>query len=736
MVDLDRRDFRRGRVEEIRKRAREEIPILVVRELLVEHGADPLRDRTDHLPLDHGRIDDGAAVLDGDDALDPHLSRFRVDLGDDGDTGVRVRLRRVVAPRRDERRVDVIGARAEVCGRGDLADREALARRAPDGDMAIHKLEVLGRRLEQVRGDAQELLANVTGRAHRGAAADDSGPAAVASRRVRRRSRISLDDLDVLEVDAQLVGSDLRERRLVPLPVRLETGRERHRPVGLHRHADGVEVAEAGEAVRSGRRAGPGALLDEGAEADAEKAPLRPQLALARAQVLVAEQVHGAAHRLGEAAAVVVAPGRRAVGGAIRDRVAQPQLDRVDCERARRVVDQRLARRLPGCPADAAVRSRRALVRERRVDDVADVADVVHTRQERGGTQRVDQARPRMGEVRPSVAHVAALEREEAAVRVGREREVADDLLGVAARGERLVAVLHPLHRRAQAARELGDDHLLDEQLDLQAEAAPDVGADHPHPRVLQPEQRCEHAAHEEGHLRGRPHGQRSLAGVPVGDHAPAFERRRVAAAEVEALAEDVRGAGERRIDVARLEFDVREVVSAEVVVQHRRPRRERRFRIDDRRERLVVDLDQLGRVLGDVARARDDDRDRLADVAHAVDGQHAPDAGLRLRPGGDRRGERREIEQILAGDDERDTLEGACSRGVDSDDPGMGIRAAVEGDMERAGRLDVVEVRSPAREEARVLGAHHSGADVTAGHPASSRRARAARCTASTMPT
>ena len=43
---------------------------------------------------------------------------------------------------------------------------------------------------------------------------------------------------------------------------------------------------------------------------------------------------------------------------------------------------------------------------------------------------------------------------------------------------------------------------------------------------------------------------------------------------------------------------------------------------VDDGRQRLVVDLDELGRVLGEVAVVGDDQRDRVADEAHLVLGQ------------------------------------------------------------------------------------------------------------------
>ena len=210
-----------------------------------------------------------------------------------------------------------------------------------------------------------------------------------------------------------------------------------------------------------------------------------------------------------------------------------------------------------------------------------------------------------MREIRAAVTDVAPLEGEETAVGCGRQRELANDLLCVAACGKRLVAILHPLDRRADPPRQLRDDRLLDEQLHLEAEAAADGRADHAHACVGQPELRREHAAHEERHLRRGPHGERALGRVPVGDHPAALERRRVRASEVEALAEDVRSVGKCRIDVTRLELDVGEVVVAELVVQHGRAGCERRLRVEHRGQRLVLDVDQLGRILGDRARAR-----------------------------------------------------------------------------------------------------------------------------------
>ena len=48
----------------------------------------------------------------------------------------------------------------------------------------------------------------------------------------------------------------------------------------------------------------------------------------------------------------------------------------------------------------------------------------------------------------------------------------------------------------------------------------------------------------------------------------------------------------------------------------------ERRAAVDDRRQRLVVDLDQLGGLAGDRRAVGDDERHRVADMAHAIDGE------------------------------------------------------------------------------------------------------------------
>ena len=113
-------------------------------------------------------------------------------------------------------------------------------------------------------------------------------------------------------------------------------------------------------------------------------------------------------------------------------------------------------------------------------------------------------------------------------------------------------------------------------------------------------------------------HAVSLLAVVPVGDDAVALDRRARAAREAEVLAHDEVGAAPRRRRRRRRRSAVVHHVASGC------------DRVEHGVERVVVDLDELGRVLRDVAVTGDDDRDRLADVAHGVDRRGVlRDAGL-----------------------------------------------------------------------------------------------------------
>ena len=93
---------------------------------------------------------------------------------------------------------------------------------------------------------------------------------------------------------------------------------------------------------------------------------------------------------------------------------------------------------------------------------------------------------------------------------------------------------------------------------------------------------------------------------APLGHDGVALDRGAREAREAERLADDERGARQRLVHVAVVE---RAVVDARLGLG-------RGDRVEHRIERLVVDRDELGGVLGHVPVACHDDRERLADVA------------------------------------------------------------------------------------------------------------------------
>ena len=169
---------------------------------------------------------------------------------------------------------------------------------------------------------------------------------------------------------------------------------------------------------------------------------------------------------------------------------------------------------------------------------------------------------------------------------------------------------------------------------------------------------RAHHDRGEAGELVVRVDRPLPDAAVELDQRAVGLERRRVEAVEVElADLHDLVGLGERRVEVAPLVDALPHQVRAGVLVQHRDALAARVARVDDRVDRVVLDLDQLGRVARELAGRRDDGDDRLADVAHLADRQRV----VLDVPAGNRRdleeriGERRDL---LAGHRPVDALQ------------------------------------------------------------------------------
>ena len=257
-------------------------------------------------------------------------------------------------------------------------------------------------------------------------------------------------------------------------------------------------------------------------------------------------------------------------------------------------------------------------------------------------------------------------ERRDLAVLRRRELERGHEVAAVDRRERVLGALLDPLHRRAEAAGERDGEQLLGVDVELGAEAAADVRGDHAQLRLGHPERGRGEQPQDVRHLRRRP--ERDVAaGLRPGDDAARLDRVR----------------DQRRLDVAVLHDHVGAVVERARSRASRRRRRSCRgsswtsvapscaaastSTIDV--ERLVVDLDELGRVDRVRARVGDHDRDAVALVVDLVDGEREVLGALHVlghRPGARHR-RLPVVAQVGAGEDRDDAL-GAFAAAVSID--------------------------------------------------------------------
>ena len=156
-------------------------------------------------------------------------------------------------------------------------------------------------------------------------------------------------------------------------------------------------------------------------------------------------------------------------------------------------------------------------------------------------------------------------------------------------------------------------------------------------------------------------------------------------------------------------------------------------------RQHVVVDADPVDGVLGDVAVDRHDHRDRLADVVDLVAGQGVLGAAVGERGVRDQQRQRlgHRPDEVLVGVDGHDPLDVEDGVDVDREDPGVGVRAAQDGGVQRAGHQVVGVLALPAQQPV-VLDALDGLAEELGGHGCSpsgpSRTISAARHTAETM--
>ena len=360
------------------------------------------------------------------------------------------------------------------------------------------------------------------------------------------------------------------------------------------------------------------------------------------------------------------------------------------------------------------------------------------------GERRVQQpdlelARLGVGEERALVGVGVHPHGEDLAVGAQRHLGVEVHVAAEPRRGQVAGLVLDPLHRLADQDRGQDRRDVAGVDRHLVAEPAADVRRHDPDHVLGQLRHERDGRPDDVRRLRRHVDGELSGARVVVGDRAAALDRRRVAARVVQLQRGHDVGLRERPLGgrgVADLP-PVAGVVGLAflVVADDRRVGRGRLLGVDDRGQRLVLDVDRLAPVLGDVRVVGDDDAHLLALEAHLVGGQH------RLGVVGQRRHPREvALGHHLAGEHQPDAGDLPGLRRVDGLDAGVRQRAAQDLHVQHAGQVDVVDVVAAAAHEPGVLDPAAARAQTTdldfveRGHAVSPRSLRAAHSTALTM--
>ena len=396
-------------------------------------------------------------------------------------------------------------------------------------------------------------------------------------------------------------------------------------------------------------------------------------LLLVGAQLVVAGVAQALLERAQVVARVVVGAGDGLVRE-VGDVVAPADLGRVHAE----LVREQVHRPLDQCgrlrPAGAAVGADRRRVRHDRVPVEVDLRDVVDAARHQAGEHRHQAG---VGRVGAAVLDHAHLQPGDLAVAGAADLDLLHLGAAVLHLQHRLRARLDVAHGTAELARQRDGHDLLGVGRDPRAEAAAGRRRDDPQLFRLD-SRRTAHAALLD--VRALARGpQDEAAGVRVrrGQRGARLHRHGGEPLVDEASADAHLGVRERFLAGRAGGGQVAGLGSRE---QLRRIVVERLGHIDERVERVEVDVDELGGVDGLAARLGDHDRDRLAEEADGVAREHRAAHGLGRR---DRRRADREVLEVEVGG------------GVDADHAGH---------PGRLGRVDVPDARM------REAGTHEHG--------------------------
>ena len=323
------------------------------------------------------------------------------------------------------------------------------------------------------------------------------------------------------------------------------------------------------------------------------------RLAPPRLEARPVGRLHGAGHEPRELAAVIDEAGRGLVGhGRGRDEVAAAELGGPEARLARRDVDDALDQIARLRAAGAAIGVDRRGVGEHALDPHINRRDGVDAGQHGHARRGRDEGREER-QIGAEIGDGLDPERQDAAVGVERQLGMADMVAALDVGEEALGALGGPFDRPAQLLGEPRHHCLLGMDEVLHAEAAADVGRDHPKASVGQLERAGHQLAAQAVAALGRGVEHVAVAApVVVADRGAPLHGVLDDAVVDEVELDHARGLGEGGLGrglVAGLPVEGQ--VARHLVPGERRAGRERAGRVGHGGQRLVVDFDPFGGV-------------------------------------------------------------------------------------------------------------------------------------------
>ena len=255
------------------------------------------------------------------------------------------------------------------------------------------------------------------------------------------------------------------------------------------------------------------------------------------------------------------------------------------------------------------------------------------------------------------------------------------------------------------------DQHLLDEHVALDTEAAAHLRRPDPNARLGPVELVRETGAEEVRDLRRGVHREPPPGAVELGNDAAAFHRNpRLAVGRVRS-GDDMRRGSARRVDVAARHPPFDEQVAVPVRMHARRVRRERRLHVRQHRKRLVVDEDLFGGVFGPVRIGGQHRRHGLPDEPDPSSGQQRLEGRLRLRMV--LHGAYAEALHVVAGEEARVRVLVRQGGGIDLRDLRVRQLGTHEPQMQRTRRREILQISCLAGDHPGVFLAGDAGADM-----------------------